>query len=129
MSAPSANTPAPTPAPTPAAATASAAAATPMPSPQTLVQAAKLAMQQDKAIQMDYYLDTAQGRAFLGEDTDNNEKMLVKSGEEFTSLIQKIYKVQTDFIILTENSIYLVSGNIQKRRIKEPAMRAGSSDF
>jgi 3-oxoacyl-ACP reductase-like protein len=130
MSAPSANTPAPTPAPTPAAATASAAAATtPMPSPQTLVQAAKLAMQQDKAIQMDYYLDTAQGRAFLGEDTDNNEKMLVKSGEEFTSLIQKIYKVQTDFIILTENSIYLVSGNIQKRRIKAPAMRAGSSDF
>jgi hypothetical protein len=100
-----------------------------MPSPQTLVQAAKLAMQQDKAIQMDYYLDTHQGRAFLGEDTDNNEKMLVKSGEEFTSLIQKIYKVQTDFIILTENSIYIVSGNIQKRRIKAPAMRAGSSDF
>ena len=55
--------------------------------------------------------------------------MLVKSGEEFTSLIQKIYKVQTDFIILTENSIYLVSGKIQKRRIKAPAMRAGSSDF
>ena len=101
----------------------------PSPSPQTLMQAAKLAMQQDKAIQLDYYLDTAQGRAFLGEDTENNEKMLVKSGEEFTSLIQKIYKVQTDFIILTENSIYIVSGNIQKRRIKAPAMRAGSSDF
>jgi hypothetical protein len=101
----------------------------PSPSPQTLMQAAKLAMQQDKAIQLDYYLDTAQGRAFLGEDTENNEKMLVKSGEEFTSLIQKIYKVQTDFIILTENSIYIVSGNIQKRRIKAPAMRAGSSEF
>lgn len=112
--------------PTPVAATV---AATATPSPQTLVQAAKLAMQQDKAIQLDYYLDTDQGRAFLGEDTDNNEKMLVKSGEEFTSLIQKIYKVQTDFIILTENSIYIVSGKIQKRRIKAPAMRAGSSEF
>ena len=112
-----------------AAPTAPAAPAAPSPSPQTLMQAAKLAMQQDKAIQLDYYLDTVQGRAFLGEDTENNEKMLVKSGEEFTSLIQKIYKVQTDFIILTENSIYIVSGNIQKRRIKAPAMRAGSSEF
>jgi len=116
-----------------AAASASVSVSTqpsaPSPSPQTLMQAAKLAMQQDKAIQLDYYLDTAQGRAFLGEDTENNEKMLVKSGEEFTSLIQKIYKVQTDFIILTENSIYIVSGNIQKRRIKAPAMRAGSSEF
>jgi hypothetical protein len=128
MSAPSANTPAPASAAVPAT-TGGAAPSMPMPSPQTLVQAAKLAMQQDKAIQMDYYLDTHQGRAFLGEDTENNEKMLVKSGEEFTSLIQKIYKVQTDFIILTENSIYIVSGNIQKRRIKAPAMRAGSSEF
>lgn len=128
MSAPSANTPAPASTAVPTT-TGGAAPSMPMPSPQTLVQAAKLAMQQDKAIQMDYYLDTEQGRAFLGEDTDNNEKMLVKSGEEFTSLIQKIYKVQTDFIILTENSIYLVSGKIQKRRIKAPAMRAGSSDF
>jgi hypothetical protein len=112
-----------------ASANANAQPSAPSPSPQTLMQAAKLAMQQDKAIQLDYYLDTVNGRAFLGEDTDNNEKMLVKSGEEFTSLIQKIYKVQTDFIILTENSIYVVSGNIQKRRIKAPAMRAGSSDF
>ena len=125
MSAPSAtNTLVPAAAPT-----APTAPAAPSPSPQTLIQAAKLAMQQDKAIQLDYYLDTDQGRAFLGEDTENNEKMLVKSGEEFTSLIQKIYKVQTDFIILTENSIYIVSGNIQKRRIKAPAMRAGSSEF
>ena len=119
------------PVPTPAvvAAPTSAAPPSPMPAPQTLVQAAKLAMQQDKAIQLDYYLDTEQGRAFLGEDTDNNEKMLVKSGEEFTSLIQKIYKVQTDFIILTENSIYIVSGKVQKRRIKAPAMRNGTGEF
>jgi len=112
-----------------APASVSASVAGPVPAPQTLIQAAKIAMQQDKAIMMDYYLDTEQGRAFLGEDTDNNEKMLVKSAEEFTSLIQKIYKVQTDFIILTENSIYLVSGKIQKRRIKAAAMRSAAGEF
>lgn len=121
MSAPSTN--ATTPATTPA--TAPAPAAPILPSPQTLVQAAKLAIQLDRAIQLDYYVDTATNKAFLGEDDEAKEKMLVKSGDEFTSLIQKIYKVGDDFIILTENSIYIVSGKIQKRRIKSPQMRNG----
>lgn len=94
-----------------------------LPLPETLIQAARLALQQDKPILLDYYVETDQGRAFLGEDTENNEKMLVKSGEEFTSLIQKIYKVKTDFLVITENSIYVISGKVQKRRIKAPALR------
>jgi len=124
MSAPSTNAPA---AATPATATVTTVVPTApiLPSPQTLVQAAKLAIQLDRAIQLDYYVDTATNKAFLGEDDEAKEKMLVKSGDEFTSLIQKIYKVGTDFIILTENSIYIVSGNIQKRRIKSPQMRNG----
>ncbi len=118
---------APPPAPT------SAPPQEPLPSPQCLLQAAKLAILQDKAILLDYYVDTDQGRAFLGEDADTNEKMLVKSGEEFTSSIQKIFRVarqdnQTDFIIITENSIYLVSGKVQKRRIKAPALRGGDME-
>ncbi len=119
MSAPSTNSPA-----TAAPATPAAPAA-PLPAAQTLVQAAKLAIQLDRAIQLDYYVDTATNKAFLGEDDEAKEKMLVKSGDEFTSLIQKIYKVGDDFIILTENSIYIVSGKIQKRRIKSPQMRNG----
>jgi hypothetical protein len=94
-----------------------------IPSVQLLVQAAKLAIQQDKPIQIDYYVDTHTGKAFMGEDQETKEKMLVKSNDEFTSLIQKVYKVQEEFIIITENSIYLVSGKIQKRRIQAPALR------
>jgi len=87
------------------------------PTPQTLVQAAKLAMEQDRAIMLDYYVDTAQGKAFLGEDGATKERVLVKSKEEFTSLIKKLYKVGEDFIVLTENSLYIVSGKIQKRTV------------
>ena len=93
------------------------------PSIQLLAQAAKLAIQQDKPIQLDYYVDTFNQKAFMGEDQDTKEKMLVKSNDEFTSLIQKVYKVGEEFIIVTENSIYLVSGKIQKRRIQAPALR------
>ena len=94
-----------------------------MPSPQVLVHAAKLAIEQDKPILLDYFLDTAAGKAFLGEDQETKEKMLIKSSEEFTSLVQKVYKVQDDYIIITENSLYIVSGKIQKRRIQVPAIR------
>lgn len=93
------------------------------PSVQLLAQAAKLAIQQDKPIQLDYYVDTYNQKAFMGEDQDTKEKMLVKSNDEFTSLIQKVFKVVDDYIIITENSIYVVSGKIQKRRIQAPALR------
>jgi len=96
---------------------------TPAPSAQVLVHAAKLAMEWDKPILLDYYNDTATGKAFLGEDQETKEKMLIKSNEEFTSLVHKVYKVQEDYIVMTENSIYIASGKIQKRRIQAPALR------
>jgi hypothetical protein len=110
---------------------ASATPATPqqevLPHATTLLHASRLAIQQDKPIQLDYYVESATAKAFIGEDPETKEKMLVKSNEEFTSLIGKIYKVQEDFLILTENSIYIVSGKIQKRRINATQMR--SVDF
>lgn len=93
------------------------------PNPSALLQAAKLAMAQDKPVQLDYYADTVTGKAFMGEDAETKEKMLVKSAEEFTSLIQKVYKVAEDYIIMTENSIYLVSGKVQKRRIQANSLK------
>jgi len=91
-----------------------------LPSAQILVNAAKLSIEQDKPIQLDYYLDTYNKKAFLGEDDKTMSKMLVKSNEEFTSLIKKVYKVADDYIIITENSIYIVSGRIEKRKITAP---------
>ena len=93
------------------------------PSPATLVSAAKLAIQKDMPIQLDYFVESAECRAFLGEDAQTNEKMLVKNSEEYTSHIQKIYKAGDDFIVMTENSIYLVSGKIQKRKIQPSTLR------
>jgi hypothetical protein len=88
-----------------------------LPSSTTLLQAAKIAIEQDRAILLDYFRQTANGTAFLGEDADTKERILVKSKEEFTSRINKLYKSGDEFIILTENSIYIVSGKIQKRKV------------
>jgi len=97
--------------------TAQAPAQDPMPSAQTMMQAAKLAMTDDRAIMLDYYVGSCKGTAFLGEDGETKERILVKSKEEFTSLIKKLYKVGDDFIVVTENSVYIVGGSIQKRKV------------
>jgi hypothetical protein len=96
-----------------------------VPSVGTLVSAAKLAIQKDMPIQLDYFVDSAEGKAFLGEDATTGEKMLVKNAEEYTSHIQKIYTAGEDFIIMTENSIYIVSGKIQKRKIQASSLKSG----
>jgi len=96
----------------------------PLPSAQVLLQAAKLAQQLDRPIQLDYFADTFSGKAVIGEDQETKDKLLVKSNDEYTSLIQKIYKVSEDYLILTENSIYLVSGKVQKRKIQAAALMA-----
>jgi hypothetical protein len=90
---------------------------TPLPSPQTLLQAARQAQAMDRPILLDYYADSFFKKAVIGEDPETKDKLLVKSPEEFTSLIQKIFKVGDDYLIHTENSIYIVSGRIEKRRL------------
>lgn len=91
------------------------------PCEKALVYAARMAIEKDMPIMMDYYSDTREGRAFLGEDSVTKDKMLVRSEEEYTSPISKILKVDDDFIVITENSIYLVSKNIKKRMITPPS--------
>jgi hypothetical protein len=88
-----------------------------VPSAQTMVEAAKLAIAQDRAIMLDYYRESSTNTAFLGEDPETKERILVKSKDEFTSLVKKLFKVGEDFIIQTENSLYIVSGKIQKRKV------------
>jgi len=114
--------------PASASASASASSSAPapavaLPNPAVLLQAAKLALAQDNPIRLDYYAETSNGSAFMGEDGETKEKMLVKSADEFTSLIQKTYKVGDDYLVLTENSIYVVSGKMQKRRIQANSLR------
>ena len=90
---------------------------TEIPGDKTMAHAARIAVEQDKPILLDYYNDTKNSKAFLGEDPDTKERILVKNAEEYTSPIQKIFKVGNDFIIMTENSIYVVDNKIPTKRI------------
>lgn len=89
-----------------------------LPSETTLKNAAKLSIQEDKPIMLDYWMDSCdEGTSVMVGVKTTDEKLLVRSSEEFTSPISKIYKVGGDYIIMTENSIYIVSADIPTRRI------------
>jgi hypothetical protein len=87
-----------------------------LPTDNTLKHAAKLSIVEDKPIMMDYWTSSLDKKALIGAK-DNGDKMLVKSEDEYTSVIQKFYKSGTEFIIITENSIYIVSNEIPTRKI------------
>lgn len=87
-----------------------------LPSNTTLQHATKLAIVEDKPLMFDYWTDSCDREVLIGV-RDNSEKLLVRSEDEYTSPIAKIYKVETEYIIVTENSIYLVSADIPTKRI------------
>jgi hypothetical protein len=94
-----------------------------IPCPAVLVEAAKMAMKMDRPILLDYFHDTYTGKAFIAEHSETKEKVLSKQGgEEFTSLIAKVFKFDADIVVLTENSIYIVSGKITKRILAKDQM-------
>ena len=74
------------------------------------------AMVEDKPILLDYWVSSLESKALIGV-RENQEKLLVKSEEEYTSPVNKIFKVENEYIIITENSIYLVSASIPTKRI------------
>ena len=86
------------------------------PSDATLKHAVKLAIVDDKPIMLDYWAPSLDKKALVGA-RENGEKLLVKSEDEYTSTIQKFYKSGTEFIIITENSIYIVASDIPTRKI------------
>jgi hypothetical protein len=87
-----------------------------LPSDITLRHAAKLSIVEDKPIMLDYWSVSLDKKALVGVK-ETGEKLLVKSEDEYTSPIAKFYKSGTEFIIITENSIYLVSSDIPTRKI------------
>ena len=87
-----------------------------LPSNMCMQHASKLAIVEDRPIMLDYWSQSIEIKVIIGVK-ENGEKLLVKSEEEYTSPIGKIFKIESEYIILTENSIYIVSSDIQSNRI------------
>ena len=94
-----------------------------MPSATVLLRAAQVSIDEDKPIYFDYYRDSVEKKCCIG--VQGTTKYLVKSNDEYTSTIQTVFKCDTCFIVMTENSLYIVDAGIPIKRVmgstEEPA--------
>jgi hypothetical protein len=88
-----------------------------LPGDTTLQHASKLSIVEDKPILLDYWTSSLDKAVMIGIREDG-KKMLIRNTEEYTSYIEKVYRIAgKDYIIMTENSIYIVDLNIPTRRV------------
>jgi hypothetical protein len=88
-----------------------------LPTEKSLQNAAKLSIVEERPIMMDYWTDSLDKKVMIGVRNDE-KKMLIRSEEEYTSYIEKIFRINNkDFIIMTENSIYIVDKDIPTKKI------------
>jgi hypothetical protein len=82
-----------------------------------MAQAAKIAVEQDRPIYLDYFNDSLEKKCCIG--VQGNSKFLIKSDTEYTSPIETIMRMATDkaWLVLTENSLYIVSADIPVKKI------------
>ena len=87
-----------------------------LPDINAIQHALKLSIMEDKPIMMDYWTNSLDKTVLIGVK-ESGEKLLVRSEDEYTSPVNKIYKISNEYIIMTENSIYIVDVNIPTKRI------------
>ncbi len=101
------------------------------PDQRTLYEAFKLSIIEDKPILGDYWIDSIQKKVVIGvkEISDEpllangkkpTEKYLIKTEYDnvYTSPIGRLAKCGNDYIVVTENTIYLVDNGISNIRVK-----------
>jgi hypothetical protein len=98
-----------------------------IPSATVMAQAAKVAVEQDRPIYLDYYGDSLEKKCCIG--VQNDTKFLVKSDTEYTSPIESIMRIKEEkaYLVITENSLYIVSAEIPVKRIVSSSESSSSS--
>jgi hypothetical protein len=84
-----------------------------LPTDKTLQQATKLALKTKKPVCFYFYIDSLKGKISIM--TDGEDRIIFKSEDEHTSPIINTYKSDNCFIVVTENTIYILSSDTQVR--------------
>jgi hypothetical protein len=84
-----------------------------LPSDKTLQQATKLALKTKKPVCFYFYIDSLKGKISIV--SDGEDRIVFKSEDEHTSPIINTYKSDNCFIVVTENTIYILSSETQVR--------------
>lgn len=91
------------------------------PSASTLIHLCRLAIQKDKPIVMDYW-ESSLNKTSMVIITEDGDRLLAKSAVEYTSPIEQTLQSGDDLVLITYNSIYVVSSKIVTRRTNSSSL-------
>ena len=82
-----------------------------LPTEKTLLQATKLALKTKKPVCFYFYIDSVKGKITIV--SDGEDRIIFKNEDEHTSPILNTYKSDNCYIVVTENTIYILSADTQ----------------
>ena len=91
----------------------------PLPSAETLVKAMKLSLKLAKPLDFYFYEESCRDGVCIMHDGE--DMVIYKNDDERTSPISKTFKSEEQFIVITENTIYIISANTPIRNLEEDA--------
>jgi hypothetical protein len=78
-------------------------------SAKTMEQAQKLSIKLVKPICFYFYVESLKGKIII--KSDGEDRIVFKNEDEHTSPILNTFKCETEYIIVTENTIYIISAD------------------
>jgi hypothetical protein len=78
-----------------------------LPTDKTLQQSVKLSIKLVKPVCFYFYVESLKGNICIA--SDGEDRIIFKNEEEHTSPILNTYKCENEFIVVTENTIYVIS--------------------
>ena len=85
---------------------------------KTVIRAERLALEKRKSVNTSFYKGSMMGTVFVGEDKMNTKYLVNETDSGYpTNRIEKIYKINEDFIIVTCYAVFIVSSKIRKRKL------------
>ncbi len=91
----------------------------PLPSAETLVKAMKLSLKLTKPLDFYFYEESCRDGICIMHDGE--DMVIYKNDDERTSPISKTFKSEDQFIVITENTIYIISAKTPIRNLEEDA--------
>lgn len=98
---------------------AGASVGLPLPSAETLVKAMKLSLKLAKPLDFYFYEESCRDGVCIMHDGE--DMVIYKNDDERTSPISKTFKSEDQFIVITENTIYIISAQTPIRNLEEDA--------
>ena len=88
-----------------------------LPSDKTIITASKLSLKYTKPLDFYFYTDSCKGNLFIL--SDNDDMIIYKNEDEYTSPILKTFKNDNEYIVITENTIYVISSKTPMKNLND----------